>query len=106
MREKLGSPALLTHFLPKSCLKQVVQDTWSFFIQSGQAFGPACGKASFLLLQIKYFLGYTISSSNKIVPVLKSIFKNIDKFKWQPFIMGMIFLGFLLGMRAIGKKLL
>ncbi|CAN1798368.1 Sulfate transporter 4.1, chloroplastic [Linum perenne] len=40
------------------------------------------------LSQAKYFLGYNITQSSKIVPLIKSIIDGADKFSWPPFVMG------------------
>ncbi|XP_047316218.1 probable sulfate transporter 4.2 [Impatiens glandulifera] len=55
------------------------------------------------LSQAKYFLGYDITRSSEIIPVIKSIVSGIDQFTWQPFVMGSIILAILLTMKHLGK---
>ncbi|KAJ0045849.1 hypothetical protein Pint_06207 [Pistacia integerrima] len=55
------------------------------------------------LSQAKYFLGYSIVRSSKIVPLIKSIIAGADKFSWPPFVMGSIILAILLIMKHLGK---
>ncbi|XP_072976051.1 sulfate transporter 4.1, chloroplastic-like isoform X3 [Typha angustifolia] len=56
------------------------------------------------LSQVKYFLGYKIERSSKIIPLIKSIIAGIDKFSWPPFVMGSTFLAILLLMKHLGKS--
>ncbi|KAL3032582.1 hypothetical protein AAZX31_02G090300 [Glycine max] len=56
------------------------------------------------LSQAKYFLGYDIDGSSKIIPVVKSIIAGADKFSWPPFVMGSIMLAILLVMKHLGKS--
>ncbi|XP_020231928.1 probable sulfate transporter 4.2 [Cajanus cajan] len=56
------------------------------------------------LSQAKYFLGYDIDKSSKIIPVVKSIIAGADKFSWPPFLMGCIMLAILLVMKHLGKS--
>ncbi|MED6144695.1 putative sulfate transporter 4.2 [Stylosanthes scabra] len=56
------------------------------------------------LSQAKYFLGYNVVNSSKIIPLVKSIVAGADKFKWQPFLMGSIMLAILLTMKHLGKS--
>ncbi|KAL0349221.1 UNVERIFIED_CONTAM: Sulfate transporter 4.1, chloroplastic [Sesamum angustifolium] len=53
------------------------------------------------LSQAKYFLGYEIERSSKIIPLAKSIILGADKFLWQPFVMGSIILAILLTMKHL-----
>ncbi|WOG96229.1 hypothetical protein DCAR_0415563 [Daucus carota subsp. sativus] len=55
------------------------------------------------LSQAKYFLGYDVDGSSKIIPVVTSIINGFDKFLWQPFIMGSFILAILLIMKHLGK---
>ncbi|KAI3470703.1 hypothetical protein Pfo_027366 [Paulownia fortunei] len=55
------------------------------------------------LSQAKYFLGYDIERSSKIIPLAKSIILGADKFLWPPFVMGSIILAILLIMKHLGK---
>ncbi|KAF3329968.1 sulfate transporter 4.1 [Carex littledalei] len=56
------------------------------------------------LSQIKYFLGYSITRSSKIIPLITSIIEGIHDFSWPPFVMGSIFLAILLIMKHLGKS--
>ncbi|XP_062155383.1 probable sulfate transporter 4.2 isoform X2 [Alnus glutinosa] len=56
------------------------------------------------LSQAKYFLGYDIVRSSKIVPLIKSIIAGADGFSWPPFLMGSIILAILLVMKHLGKS--
>ncbi|XP_010658640.1 probable sulfate transporter 4.2 isoform X3 [Vitis vinifera] len=55
------------------------------------------------LSQAKYFLGYDIDRTSKIVPLIKSIIAGADEFSWPPFVMGSIILAILLVMKHLGK---
>ncbi|XP_020689218.1 probable sulfate transporter 4.2 isoform X2 [Dendrobium catenatum] len=55
------------------------------------------------LSQAKYFLGYNIERSSKIVPLIRSIIAGASDFKWPPFVMGSFILGILLLMKELGK---
>jgi sulfate transporter 4 len=55
------------------------------------------------LSQIKYFLGYSIARSSKIVPIVESIIAGADKFQWPPFVMGSLILVILQVMKHVGK---
>ncbi|XP_015962439.1 probable sulfate transporter 4.2 [Arachis duranensis] len=56
------------------------------------------------LSQAKYFLGYDVVNSSKIIPLVESIIAGAHKFKWQPFVMGSIMLAILLTMKHLGKS--
>lgn len=56
------------------------------------------------LSQAKYFLGYDIDKSSKIIPLVKSIIAGADKFSWPPFVMGSVMLAILLVMKHLGKS--
>ncbi|CAN6195313.1 unnamed protein product [Urochloa humidicola] len=56
------------------------------------------------LSQIKYFLGYSVTRSSKIIPLIESIIAGADKFSWPPFVMGSTFLLILLTMKNLGKS--
>ncbi|KAJ9175652.1 hypothetical protein P3X46_014189 [Hevea brasiliensis] len=56
------------------------------------------------LSQAKYFLGYEVVRSSKIVPLIKSIISGMDKFSWPPFVMGSSILAVLLFMKHLGKS--
>ncbi|KAG7581680.1 STAS domain [Arabidopsis suecica] len=55
------------------------------------------------LSQLKYFLGYSVSRSSKIMPVIESIIAGADQFKWPPFLLGSTILVILLVMKHVGK---
>ncbi|KAI3751393.1 hypothetical protein L2E82_22479 [Cichorium intybus] len=55
------------------------------------------------LSQAKYFLGYDVSRSSQIIPLVKSIIEGADKFSWPPFIMGSSILAIILVMKHLGK---
>ncbi|KAJ7560535.1 hypothetical protein O6H91_04G134000 [Diphasiastrum complanatum] len=56
------------------------------------------------LSQANYFLGYEISRSSNIIPLIKSIIDGYREFKWQPFLMGSVVLAILLVMKHLGKS--
>ncbi|CAA0809402.1 Sulfate transporter 4.1- chloroplastic [Striga hermonthica] len=56
------------------------------------------------LSQAKYFLGYDIERSSKIIPLARSIIIGADKFSWPPFLMGSTILVILLTMKHLGKS--
>ncbi|CAN6471254.1 unnamed protein product [Victoria cruziana] len=56
------------------------------------------------LSQAKYFLGYSIVRSSKIIPLIKSIISGASQFSWPPFVMGSIILAILLVMKHLGKN--
>lgn len=53
------------------------------------------------LSQAKYFLGYDVSRSSQIIPVVKSIIEGADNFSWPPFVMGSSILAILLIMKHL-----
>lgn len=55
------------------------------------------------LSQAKYFLGYSVERSSKIIPLVKSIIDGADKFLWPPFVMGSIILAIILTMKHLGQ---
>ncbi|KAL1207034.1 Sulfate transporter 4.1 [Cardamine amara subsp. amara] len=55
------------------------------------------------LSQVKYFLGYSIARSSKIVPIVESIIAGADKFQWPPFLMGSLILVILQVMKHVGN---
>ncbi|WJX77480.1 Sulfate transporter 4.1, chloroplastic [Trifolium repens] len=56
------------------------------------------------LSQAKYFLGYDIDRSSKIIPLVKSIIAGADKFSWPPFVLGSVMFAILLVMKHLGKS--
>ncbi|KAI3701345.1 hypothetical protein L2E82_45999 [Cichorium intybus] len=55
------------------------------------------------LSQAKYFLGYDVSTSSQIIPLVKSIIEGADKFSWPPFVMWSSILAIILVMKHLGK---
>ncbi|KAK1421719.1 hypothetical protein QVD17_24277 [Tagetes erecta] len=55
------------------------------------------------LSQAKYFLGYDVDKSSKIIPLVKSIISGADQFSWPPFVMGSFILAVILAMKHLGK---
>lgn len=55
------------------------------------------------LSQLKYFFGYSISSTKTVHTLLRNIFKDIDQFNWKSFLMGSFCLGTLLGLKKISQ---
>ncbi|KAK9070506.1 hypothetical protein SSX86_010908 [Deinandra increscens subsp. villosa] len=55
------------------------------------------------LSQAKYFLGYDVDKSSKIIPLVKSIISGADQFSWPPFMMGSSILAIILIMKHLGK---
>lgn len=55
------------------------------------------------LSQAKYFLGYSIDKTTKIIALMKSIISGISEFTWQPFVLGSCILAILLIMKHLGK---
>nr|CAD1817601.1 unnamed protein product [Ananas comosus var. bracteatus] len=56
------------------------------------------------LSQVKYFLGYDVVRSSKIIPLVRSIIAGIGDFSWPPFVLGCSFLAILLLMKHMGKS--
>ncbi|KAD4586063.1 hypothetical protein E3N88_23664 [Mikania micrantha] len=55
------------------------------------------------LSQAKYFLGYDVDKSSKIIPLVNSIISGADQFSWPPFMMGSSILAIILIMKQLGK---
>ncbi|XP_020252598.1 sulfate transporter 4.1, chloroplastic-like isoform X2 [Asparagus officinalis] len=55
------------------------------------------------LSQAKYFLGYNIERSSKIVPLAKSIIAGAENFSWPPFVMGSTILAIILLTKYLGR---
>ncbi|KAI3783364.1 hypothetical protein L1987_42443 [Smallanthus sonchifolius] len=55
------------------------------------------------LSQAKYFLGYDVDKSSKIIPLIDSIISGADQFSWPPFVMGSFILAIILAMKHLGK---
>ncbi|KAL8232012.1 hypothetical protein R6Q57_001790 [Mikania cordata] len=55
------------------------------------------------LSQAKYFLGYDVDKSSKIIPLVNSIISGADQFSWPPFMMGSSILAIILIMKLLGK---
>ncbi|KAJ0962276.1 hypothetical protein J5N97_030104 [Dioscorea zingiberensis] len=56
------------------------------------------------LSQAKYFLGYNVERSSKIVPLARSIIAGAGDFSWPPFVMGSTILAIILAMKHLGKS--
>ncbi|XP_020277052.1 probable sulfate transporter 4.2 isoform X2 [Asparagus officinalis] len=56
------------------------------------------------LSQAKYFLGYNVARSSKIIPLITSIIDGAGEFSWPPFVMGSVMLAILLLMKHLGKS--
>jgi len=96
--------ALLVGIL--ECLMGILRLGWLIrFISHSVISGFTTSSAIVIALsQAKYFLGYSITRSSKIIPLVKSIIAGADKFSWPPFVMGSIMLAILLTMKQLGKK--
>ncbi|KAI3791436.1 hypothetical protein L2E82_05205 [Cichorium intybus] len=55
------------------------------------------------LLQAKSLLGYDVSRSSQIIPLVKSIMEGADKLSWPPFIMWSSIVALILVMKLLGK---
>lgn len=55
------------------------------------------------LSQAKYFLGYNVTRSSKIIPLIMSIINGAGDFSWPPFVMGSVMLAIVLSMKHMGK---
>jgi sulfate transporter 4 len=96
--------ALLVGIL--ECVMGILRLGWLIrFISHSVISGFTTSSAIVIALsQAKYFLGYSITRSSKIIPLVKSIVAGADKFSWPPFVMGSIMLAILLTMKQLGKK--
>ncbi|XP_020086596.1 sulfate transporter 4.1, chloroplastic-like isoform X2 [Ananas comosus] len=56
------------------------------------------------LSQAKYFLGYNVERSSKIVPLARSIIAGAADFSWPPFLMGSTILAIILLMKYLGNS--
>jgi len=56
------------------------------------------------LSQVKYILGYDIPKSPYVQDTLKVLFENIDQFQYMPFILGVIWIATLIGLRKGAQK--
>ncbi|GAQ79180.1 sulfate transporter [Klebsormidium nitens] len=88
------------------CILGLLRLGWLIrFVSHSVISGFTSGAATTIALsQVKYFLGYSITSSNQLVPVVQTIFARIDQFKWEPFLMGVVMLGIIVGMRSAGDR--
>ncbi|KAG1365749.1 putative Sulfate transporter 4.1, chloroplastic [Cocos nucifera] len=88
------------------CLMGLIRLGWLIrFISHSVISGFATASAiSITLSQAKYFLGYNIVRSGKIIPLIRSIIAGSGDFSWPPFVMGSIFLAILLLMEHLGKS--
>eukprot|EP00250_Pteridium_aquilinum_P010842 c19665_g1_i1 orf=603-2636(+) len=87
------------------CLMGILRLGWLLrFISHTVISGFTSASAIVIALsQSKYFLGYSVTRSSKIIPLLKSIFSGIAEFKWRPFALGCAMLCILLTMKHLGK---
>ncbi|XP_010905703.1 sulfate transporter 4.1, chloroplastic isoform X2 [Elaeis guineensis] len=88
------------------CLMGLLRLGWLIrFISHSVISGFTTASAiSITLSQAKYFLGYNIVRSSKIIPLIRSIIAGSGDFSWPPFVMGSIFLAILLLMKHLGKS--
>ncbi|CAH9126579.1 unnamed protein product [Cuscuta epithymum] len=96
--------ALLVGIL--ECIMGILRLGWLLrFISHSVISGFTTASAVVIALsQAKYFLGYDIERSSKIIPLIKSIISGADKFSWPPFVMGSLTLAVLLSMKHLGKS--
>ncbi|KAI5081938.1 hypothetical protein GOP47_0001681 [Adiantum capillus-veneris] len=87
------------------CLMGILRLGWLIrFISHTVISGFTSASAIVIALsQTKYFLGYSVTRSSKIIPLFESIFSGIGEFKWRPFALGCVMLGILLTMKHLGK---
>eukprot|EP00850_Spirogloea_muscicola_P014503 SM000104S09373 [mRNA] locus=s104:408358:413764:- [translate_table: standard] len=75
------------------------------FISDSVVSGFTSGAAIIIgLSQASEFLGYELSRSSRLIPIVQSIVAGRDNFKWQPLTLGCFFLILLLVMKQVGKK--
>ncbi|XP_043814269.1 sulfate transporter 4.1, chloroplastic isoform X2 [Manihot esculenta] len=88
------------------CIMGILRLGWLIrFISHSVISGFTTASAIVIALsQAKYFLGYDVVRSSKIVPLVKSIISGVDKFSWPPFVMGFSILAVLLVMKHLGKS--
>ncbi|XP_011021488.1 PREDICTED: sulfate transporter 4.1, chloroplastic-like isoform X2 [Populus euphratica] len=88
------------------CIMALLRLGWLIrFISHSVISGFSTASAIVIALsQAKYFLGYDIVRSSKIVPLIKSIISGAHKFSWPPFVMGSCILAILLVMKHLGKS--
>ncbi|CAI9773985.1 unnamed protein product [Fraxinus pennsylvanica] len=88
------------------CIMGILRLGWLIrFISHSVISGFTTASAIVIALsQAKYFLGYDITRSSKIIPLVKSIVSGADKFLWPPFVMGSIILAIILTMKHLGKS--
>ncbi|KAJ0987735.1 hypothetical protein J5N97_006091 [Dioscorea zingiberensis] len=88
------------------CLMGLLRLGWLIrFISHSVISGFTTASAIVIALsQAKYFLGYNIVRSSKILPLIKSIIEGASDFSWPPFVMGSVMLAILLSMKHLGKS--
>ncbi|KAB5544227.1 hypothetical protein DKX38_012339 [Salix brachista] len=98
--------ALLRIMVINACIPLCCRLGWLIrFISHSVISGFTSASAIVIALsQAKYFLGYDIVRSSKIVPLIKSIISGAHKFSWPPFVMGSCILAILLVMKHLGKS--
>lgn len=87
------------------CLMGILRLGWLIrFISHTVISGFTSASAIVIALsQAKYFLGYDVTRSSKIIPLVKSIISGLSEFKWRPFVMACSMLSILLIMKHLGK---
>lgn len=87
------------------CLMGLLRLGWIIrFISHAVISGFTTASAIVIALsQAKYFLGYHIVRSSKIIPLVNSIISGIDQFSWPPFALGSLILAVMLTMKHLGK---
>ena len=55
--------------------------------------------------QVNKFFGYSTPKKSTAVEILIELFKGIDQFHWEPFVLGLGLLAIALGMKEAGKRL-
>ncbi|PKA63258.1 putative sulfate transporter 4.2 [Apostasia shenzhenica] len=87
------------------CLMGLFRLGWLLRFISHSVISGFTTASSFVIAisQAKYFLGYDITKSSKIIPLISSILVGAGDFKWPPFLMGSFILGVLILMKELGK---
>ncbi|CAK9858862.1 unnamed protein product [Sphagnum jensenii] len=87
------------------CLMGILRLGWLIrFISHSVISGFTSASAIIIAFsQAKSFLGYSVTRSSKIIPLVESIYAGRSQFKWQPFVMGSVVLAVLLIMKHVGK---
>ncbi len=73
------------------------------FLSSAVIAGFTSGSALIIgFSQLKYILGYNITSTDKLPQLLKSLILNISKFNYKTFVLGCLCILCILGMKHVG----